>query len=143
MMISTRGRYALRVLVDMAEHQSAGYVPLKEIAERQEISEKYLESIVKALVKEGVLIGLRGKGGGYRLSKAPDQFVVGDILRLMEGTLAPVACLEKDSPPCKRMAGCRTLPLWQGLDRVIAEYLDKFTLEDLMARDNVEYDYII
>ena len=143
MMISTKGRYALRVLVDMAEHQSAGYVPLKEVAERQEISAKYLESIVKALVKEGVLIGLRGKGGGYRLSKAPDQFVVGDILRLMEGTLAPVACLEKDSSPCKRMAGCRTLPLWQGLDRVIAEYLDKFTLEDLMARDNVEYDYII
>ena len=143
MMISTRGRYALRVLVDMAEHQSAGYVPLKEIAERQEISEKYLESIVKALVKEGVLIGLRGKGGGYRLSKAPDQFVVGDILRLMEGTLAPVACLDKDSPPCKRMVGCRTLPLWQGLDQVITEYLDKFTLEDLMAKDNVEYDYII
>ncbi|MBQ9248758.1 MAG: Rrf2 family transcriptional regulator [Oscillospiraceae bacterium] len=143
MMISTRGRYALRVLVDMAEHQSSGYVPLKEIADRQEISEKYLESIVKALVKEGVLIGLRGKGGGYRLSKAPDQFVVGDILRLMEGTLAPVACLDKDSPPCKRMVGCRTLPLWQGLDQVITEYLDKFTLEDLMAKDNVEYDYII
>ena len=107
------------------------------------ISEKYLESIVKALVKDGVLIGLRGKGGGYRLSKAPDQFVVGDILRLMEGTLAPVACLDKNSPPCSRVVGCRTLPLWQGLDQVISEYLDKFTLEDLMAKDNVGYDYII
>ena len=143
MMISTRGRYALRVLVDMAEHQSSGYVPLKEIAERQEISEKYLESIVKALVKEGILIGLRGKGGGYRLSKSPDQFVVGDILRLMEGTLAPVACLDKDSPPCSRVVGCRTLPLWQGLDRVISEYLDRFTIEDLMDKGNTAYDYII
>ena len=143
MMISTRGRYALRVLVDMAEHQASGYVPLKEIAERQEISEKYLESIVKSLVKEGILIGLRGKGGGYRLSKSPDQFVVGDILRLMEGTLAPVACLEENSPPCNRAAGCRTLPLWQGLDKVIAEYLDGFTIEDLMAKVDSSYDYII
>ncbi|MBR1456650.1 MAG: Rrf2 family transcriptional regulator [Oscillospiraceae bacterium] len=143
MLISTRGRYALRVLVDMAEHQSAGYVPLKEIAERQEISEKYLESIVKSLVREGVLIGLRGKGGGYRLSKAPDQFVVRDILRLMEGTLAPVACMEQGSAPCPRAVDCRTRPLWQGLDTVIDEYLGRFTIEDLMNKGDAAYDYVI
>lgn len=142
-MISTRGRYALRVLIDMAEHQTEGYVPLKEIAERQEISEKYLESIVKSLVKDGIVTGLRGKGGGYRLSKAPDQFSVGNILRLMEGTLAPVACLEEGHPACPRMAGCRTLPMWEGLYRVINEYLDQFTLEDLMARGEQGFDYVI
>ena len=114
MMISTKGRYALRVLIDMAEHQAGGYVPLKEIAERQEISEKYLESIVKTLVKEQILEGLRGKGGGYRLRKEPDQYTVGQILRVMEGSLAPVACLEEGSAPCARVASCRTLPLWSG-----------------------------
>lgn len=92
MMISTKGRYALRVLIDMAEHQTDGYIPLKEIAKRQDISEKYLESIVKSLVKGGVVEGMRGKGGGYRLCKSPDQFTTGQILRLMEGSLAPVAC---------------------------------------------------
>lgn len=143
MLISTRGRYALRVLADMAEHQAAGYVPLKEIAERQEISEKYLESIVKTLVAEGILIGLRGKGGGYRLQKSPDEYKVGDILRLMEGGLAPVACLENNAKPCRRMAECRTLPMWQGLDSVINEYLDKFTLADLVKRDADGFDYII
>ena len=143
MMISTRGRYALRVLVDIAEHEASGYVPLKEIAERQEISEKYLESIVKTLVKEGIISGLRGKGGGYRLAKAPDQFIVSDILRLMEGTLAPVACLEKGAAPCSRVAVCRTLPLWQGLDRVIEDYLSRYTLADLMSREDPGYDYII
>ena len=100
MMISTKGRYALRVLIDMAEHQTEEYIPLKEIAARQEISEKYLESIVKTLVKGQVLEGLRGKGGGYRLRKAPAQYKVGDILRLMEGSLAPVACLESGAAPC-------------------------------------------
>lgn len=143
MMISTRGRYALRVLVDMAEHQGEGYVPLKEIAERQEISEKYLESIVKALVKEGVLVGLRGKGGGYQLSKSPDQFTTAYILRIMEGSLAPVACLEEDHPSCTRMVGCRTLPLWQGLNDVINDYLEKFTIADLMRREDDAFDYVI
>ena len=143
MMISTRGRYALRLLVDMAEHQAAGYVPLKEIAGRQKISEKYLESIVKALVKAEVLQGLRGKGGGYRLSKSPDQFRVGDILRLMEGTLAPVSCLEENHPACPRMAGCRTLPMWQGLHRLINDYLDGFSIADLMRRDGDDFDYVI
>ena len=134
MMISTRGRYALRVLVDMAEHQATGYVPLKEIAERQEISEKYLESIVKTLVKDGILDGLRGKGGGYRLRKSPDSYTVAYILELMEGTLAPVACLEQGQPACPRMAHCRTLPMWKGLDQVIQEYLKSFTIADLMQK---------
>ena len=143
MMISTRGRYALRVLVDMAEHQADGFVPLKEIARRQEISEKYLESIIKALVKGGIVNGLRGKGGGYRLSKAPDQFTVAQILRMTEGTLAPVSCLQVGSPPCGRISFCRTLPLWEGLNRLIDEYLSGYTIEDLMARETDGYDYII
>ncbi len=143
MMISTKGRYALRVLIDMAEHQSDGYVPLKEIADRQEISEKYLESIVKTLVRDGVLTGLRGKGGGYRLNISPAQCTVGRILRITEGTLAPVACLEEHSPPCERAAGCRTLPMWQGLDTLIRQYLDGYTIADLMRPDEPGNDYVI
>jgi Rrf2 family protein len=143
MLISTKGRYALRVLVDMAEHQSDGYVPLKEIAGRQEISEKYLESIVKMLVKEGILTGLRGKGGGYRLSKTPDQFTVGNILRVTEGSLAPVSCLEEGKPVCPRMSQCRTLTMWEGLDRAIRTYLEGYTVADLMRVDEPGNDYVI
>lgn len=143
MMISTKGRYALRVMIDMAEHQSGGYVPLKEIAARQDISEKYLESIVKTLVNEGVLTGLRGKGGGYRLNISPEQCTVGRILRMTEGPLAPVACLDPKSPVCERMAECRTLPMWQGLYDMINEYFDRFTIADLMQRDEPGNDYVI
>lgn len=143
MLISTRGRYALRVLIDMAEHQTDGYVPLKEISQRQEISEKYMESIIKILVKNGILEGLRGKGGGYRLSKSPDQITVGSILRLTEGSLSPVACLEEGSAPCVRVSGCRMLHFWQGLDRVINEYLDRYTIADLMQMGEPGDDYII
>lgn len=143
MLISTKGRYALRVLADMAEHQTNGYVPLKEIAQRQEISEKYLESIVKTLVKANVLDGLRGKGGGYRLSKSPDQFTVGSILRLTEGSLSPVSCLEQGAVPCSRAPRCRTLSLWQGLDKVIYEYLESYTIADLMQLDEPGNDYVI
>ena len=133
MLISTKGRYALRMLVDMAEHQSDGYVPLKEIAQRQDISEKYLESIVKMLVKGGVLTGIRGKGGGYRLNSAPEQIRIGQILLLTEGTLSPVACLTEGASPCERMAECRTRSMWQGLDQVIQNYLNQYTLSDLLA----------
>ena len=144
MMVSTKGRYALRFLIDIAEHQAEGYVPLKEIAQRQGISEKYLESIVKTLVKEGVLVGLRGKGGGYRLSRSPDQFGVRQILTIMEGPLAPVVCLEGgNQPPCPRMADCRTLPLWRGLEEVIREYLDRYTVADLMFKGDIGADYVI
>lgn len=143
MLISTKGRYAVRVLTDMAEHQSDGYVPLKEIAQRQEISEKYLESIVKILVQAGILTGLRGKGGGYRLSKSPDQFTVGRILRLTEGSLSPVTCLEPGPVPCSRAAECKTLPLWQGLDKVIYDYLEQYTIADLMEMYEPGNDYVI
>ncbi|MDD3347817.1 Rrf2 family transcriptional regulator [Oscillibacter sp.] len=132
MMISTKGRYALRVLVDLAEHPSQGYIPLKEIAERQEISEKYLEIVLKSLVRANVLTGLRGKGGGYRLTRPPEAYTVGEILRLSEDSLAPVSCLSQDALPCARAGECRTRALWDGLDQLIGKYLDSFTIADLM-----------
>ena len=143
MMISTKGRYALRVMIDLAEHQTEGYIPLKEIAQRQEISEKYLESIRKILVQKKFLTGLRGKGGGYRLTRDPEMYTVGSILRLTEGTLAPVACLENDAPPCERVGECRTLPLWQGLFNLINDYFDGTTIADLMASSQDGDNYII
>ena len=143
MLISTKGRYSLRVMIDLAEHCSDGYIPLKEIAQRQEISEKYLESIIKLLVKDKLLIGLRGKGGGYKLTKLPEQYSVGSILRLTEESLSPVACLEPNVDACPRIASCRTLPLWKGLNRVISDYLDHVTLADLMRRDADGNEYII
>ena len=143
MLISTKGRYALRVMIDLAEHQADGFVPLKVIAERQEISEKYLESIIKLLVKARLLNGLRGKGGGYQLTKAPEQYTVGTILRLTEESLAPVACLGQDADACPRMQACRTLPLWKGLDKVISDYLDNVTLADLMREEEAGNDYVI
>ena len=143
MLISTKGRYALRVMIDLAEHQADGFIPLKVIADRQEISEKYLESIIKLLVKAKLLNGLRGKGGGYHLTKAPEQYTVGRILRMTEDSIAPVSCLEPDAAACPRAAECRTLSLWQGLDKVINDYLDNITLADLMHRDSDGYDYVI
>ena len=134
MMISTKGRYALRFLADVAEHQGDGFVPLKDVAVRQEISEKYLEIVVKELVKGGLLTALRGKGGGYRLSRSPEEYNVRSILELMEGPLAPVACLESGRNACPRKNICRTLPLWQGLDKVIADYLSQFTLSSLFGK---------
>ena len=143
MMISTRGRYALRILVDLAENQQLGYVTLREVAERQEISEKYLESIVKQLVREGILKAQRGKGGGYCLGRLPEQIYVLDVLELMEGTLAPVACLEEEGKSCSRMAQCRTLPLWQGLDKTVRTYLSAYSIRDLMFREQDGFDYVI
>ena len=143
MLISTRGRYSLRVMIDLAEHQSEEYIPLKTIAERQGISEKYLESIIKLLVKAKVLAGLRGKGGGYRLTCPPEQYTVGDILRLTEESLAPVACLEPGADTCPRVAQCRTLPVWQGLNKIINEYLDGVTIADLKRRGTDGDDYVI
>ena len=143
MLISTKGRYALRVMIDLAEHQADGFVPLKVIAQRQEISEKYLESIIKLLVKAKLLNGLRGKGGGYKLTKAPEQYTVGSILRLTEDSLAPVSCLEQGADACPRAAECRTLSLWQGLDKVINDYLDNVTIADLMHSSSDGFDYVI
>ena len=141
MFISTKGRYALRVLIDMAEHSGNEYIKLKDIAERQEISEKYLESIVRQLVVRNIVVGLRGKGGGYKLAKAPDEIIVGEVLRFMEGSLAPVACSE--DVPCPHAAECRTLEFWCGLDETIRRYTDSFTIADLMRTDHAGFDYII
>ena len=145
MMISTRGRYALRVMVDLAEHTTGAFTPLKEVAERQEISQKYLESIMSNLSKSGFVEGAQGKGGGYRLTRAPEDYKVGEILRLTEGSLAPVACLERSPMECERSAGCATLPVWQGLHKVICEYLDGITLQDILDREQVRQidDYSI
>ena len=143
MLISTKGRYALRVMIDLAEHQAEGFIPLKVIAQRQEISEKYLESIIKLLVRAKLLNGVRGKGGGYKLTKAPEQYTVGNILRLTEDSMAPVSCLEQGADTCPRIAECRTLPLWQGLNKVISDYLDNITVADLMQRDGQGNDYVI
>lgn len=143
MMISTKGRYALRVIIDMAEHQTQEYVPLKEVARRQDISEKYLESILKILVKAGLLTGLRGKGGGYRLTRSPEQYTVGSILRLTEGSLAPVACLDANAEQCARAADCRTLNMWRELDKLVNGYLDSVTVADLMSSGRAGDDYVI
>ncbi len=143
MLISTKGRYALRILVDMAEHQGEGMITLQEVAQRQDISEKYLESIVRELVKGGVVTGQRGKGGGYRLCRAPEQINVGEVLRCTEGSLAPVACLTEGSAPCARTARCRTLEFWRGLDEVIRRYADGYTIADMMQSGGDGDDYII
>jgi Rrf2 family iron-sulfur cluster assembly transcriptional regulator len=143
MMISTKGRYALRVMIDLAEHTGSSYIPLKDIANRQQISEKYLESIIKVLVRDGLLDALRGKGGGYRLNRSPAEYTVGSILRLTEGTLSPVACLETKPNTCPRAAECRTLPMWKKLDRVISDFFDGYTLADLANPDLAGNDYII
>ncbi|MGN0158240.1 MAG: RrF2 family transcriptional regulator [Brotaphodocola sp.] len=143
MIVSTKGRYALRVMIDLAEHQTGEYIPLKEIAQRQEISEKYLESILKSLVQNRMLTGLRGKGGGYRLTKAPEEYTISSILQLTEGTLAPVACLDLNPADCPRMAECRTLPMWKKLDKLINEFFDGITLADLMWSEDSGNEYVI
>ena len=143
MIVSTKGRYALRVMIDLAEHQAERYVPLKEVAARQDISEKYLENILKVLVQNGFLEGLRGKGGGYRLTRSPDQHTVAEILLLTEGSLAPVSCLTPGAPACERMANCRTYTMWKGLNDLIADYFGKITLADLAAPEQAGNDYVI
>ena len=143
MIVSTKGRYALRVMIDLAEHQAERYVPLKEVAARQDISEKYLENILKVLVQNGFLDGLRGKGGGYRLTRSPDQYTVAEILLLTEGSLAPVSCLTPGAPACERMANCRTYTMWKGLNDLIADYFGKITLADLAAPEQAGNDYVI
>ena len=143
MIVSTKGRYALRVMIDLAERRTDRYTPLKEIAARQGISEKYLENILKTLVQHGLLQGLRGKGGGYRLTRPAGQYRISDILLLTEGSLAPVACLEPGAAACARAADCRTYGLWRGLDEAIRSYLDRVTLADLARPDQAGDSYII
>lgn len=132
MMISTRGRYALRVMIDLAEQGSTSYIPLKDIVERQNISKKYLEGIMSVLSKNGLIDGVHGKGGGYRLNRSAEEYKVGEILRLTEGSLAPVACLECGAAPCERAEDCRTLPMWSKLNDMISHYLDNVSIADLM-----------
>ena len=131
MMITTKGRYALRVMIDLAENQTDGFIPLRDIAKRQEISEKYLETILSVLTKNKYLKGVRGKGGGYRLSREPAHYTIGNILKVLESSIAPVACLEDGKAPCARVAVCKTLPMWEKLYRIIDDYLEGITLADL------------
>ncbi len=138
MMISTRGRYALRVLIYLAENSDEGYIPMKKIAERQGISLKYLERIIPALSKNAFVEGVQGKGGGYRLLKSPEECRIGDILRLTEGDLAPVACLGRSAKPCARANECRTYPMWTEFYRIVNEYFDGITLADIMKTDTAD-----
>lgn len=133
MIVSTRGRYALRVMIDLAEQNADAYVPLKDIVQRQNISQKYVEAIMTLLSKNGFVTALHGKGGGYKLNRKPEEYKIGEILRLTEGTLAPVACLEAGAEPCERAPNCRTLPLWKELDNRVSGFLDSVTLADYMC----------
>lgn len=132
MMISTKGRYALRVMIDLAQNNTGEFISLKDVAQRQEISMKYLEMIVSLLNKGKMVESQRGKSGGYRLARKPSEYTIESILTLTEGTLAPVNCVENGAKNCDRAANCITLPLWQKLDHVIDEYLESVTLEDLI-----------
>ena len=141
-MISTRGRYALRVMIDIAEHSGGDFVPMKEVAARQEISLKYIERIMPLLTKENLVEGQHGKGGGYRLCRPPEDYSVGEILRATEGGLAPVACLECGEKPCSRAAECRTLPMWQKYYAMTNEFFDGISVADLMQNE-AAFDYVI
>ena len=138
MMVSTKGRYALRVLIDLAVNSQGSYVSLKGVAERQEVSMKYLENIVALLSKAGFVESMRGKNCGYRLKEEPSKYTIGSVLKLTEGTLAPVSCSKlSGGTECARSEQCMTLPLWRKLDKIIDDYLGSVTLEDLINR-NVE-----
>lgn len=134
MIVSTRGRYALRVLLDLAEHRSAAYIPMKDVTARQGISQKYIEQIMPVLVKAGFVEGVHGKGGGYRLARAPEDCPVGEILRLTEGDLAPVACLSCGAAPCERSADCRTIGMWTRFNEITNDYFDAISLADLLRQ---------
>ena len=145
MKISTKGRYVLRMLLDLAEHRGEGYIALKDIAKRQGISKKYLEQIIPLLNNTDILVASRGYQGGYMLAKSPDMYTVGDILRITEGSIAPVSCLEAGNTVCDRDDQCMTLYVWEGLEKVIAEYLDSITLQDILDRHRKDFsfDFII
>lgn len=135
----------MRMLLDLAEHQGDGYVALKDVAERQEISKKYLEQIIPVLNRNGFLQTVRGYQGGYRLSRTPDKYTVGEILRATEGSMAPVACLESKPNVCPRCNDCATLPVWEGLEKVVNDYLDSITLQSVLDRQRQRMgdDYVI
>ena len=135
MKISTKGRYALRVMIDLAEHDDGGYTAMKEVAERQGVSLKYMERILPVLVGGGLIKGVHGKGGGYKLTRKPEEYPIGEILRLTEGSLVPVACMEPGAEPCGRTIECRTYPLWHELTVLIDQFLDRKTIADLMKHE--------
>ena len=135
MMISTKGRYALRVMIDLAEHCNGEYIPMKDVVKRQQVSQKYVERIMTMLSKANFVEAVHCKGGGYRLNRSPDEYIVGDILRLTEGSLAPVACLDCDAEECERADQCRTLPMWKELNNRITDFFDGITIADLMKKD--------
>ena len=134
-MISTRGRYALRVMMDLAENDNGSFIPLKDIAERQGISKKYLEIIVKDMVSGGLIVGASGKGGGYKLCKKPEKYKIGEILELMEGSLSSVACLADKGFTCDRKSQCQTLPMWKEYDKMVHDFFYKKKLSDLIPKD--------
>lgn len=142
MMISTRGRYALRVLIDLADHANGGYIPMKDVAARQNISLKYLERILPTLTKAKLIEGVHGKGGGYRLTRDPSDYTVGEVLRLTEGDLAPVSCLSPDAAPCDRVTECRTIKIWRDFYDLTNKYFDGIHLSDLTAADGAD-NYVI
>ena len=131
-MISTKGRYAVRVLIDLAENDNGAYIPLKDIAARQNISKKYLEIIAKEMVIGGLLTGASGKGGGYKLVRKPEEYTVGEVLELMEGTLSSVACLADKNYNCPQRKICRTLPMWEEFDEIVHDYFYNKTIQDLL-----------
>lgn len=141
-MISTRGRYALRVLIDLADHSSGNYIPMKDVAERQKLSLKYLERILPTLTKARLIEGVHGKGGGYKLTRDPSDYTVGEVLRLTEGDLAPVACLQPDAPPCDRVGECRTIKMWRDYYDMTNKFFDSIRLSDLTASDGSD-NYVI
>ena len=134
MKISTKGRYALRMMVDLAEHKENGFIALKDIAKRQNVSKKYLEQIVPVLNGAGLLTTNRGNRGGYKLSKEPSEYTVGEILRITEGNVAPVSCLEAEINFCERKDCCQTLFVWEGLYKAVNDYLDSITVQDILDR---------
>ena len=145
MRISTKGLYALRMLVDLAEHQNVGYVSLKDIADRQNISKKYLEQIVPTLGNSGIVVANRGSQGGYMLAKSPEKVTVGDILRLTEGSLCPVPCADSDPAVCEQCGECTTYSMWKELSKLISDYLDGISIQNLLdeKRDRDLGDYVI
>jgi len=143
MKISTKGRYALRLMIDLAEHDTGEWISLKDISGRQGISIKYLEQIVGSLSKAGFLRSVRGSHGGYRLAKDPKDYTVGSILQITEGDLAPVSCLKGDENICGRKEGCPTIGFWEGLHKTILDYVESYTLADLVEEEAAELNYQI
>lgn len=142
MMVSTRGRYALQVMIDLAEHYNGDFIPMKDVAERQELSLKYLERILPVLSKNHLVVGVHGKGGGYRLNRVPEDYKVGEILRLTEGDLAPVSCIGSDGVHGCCAAECRTMKMWHDFYKITNDFFDNITIADLMKTEKVS-NYVI